>query len=177
MRNLIFVGLPGSGKSTVGRLCAKALNLPFVDADKFLEQREGRSVADIFASSGEGYFRDLESRVLAELCRREGIVLATGGGAVLRRENRRLLRDGGLVIFLDRSPWAIRRTLRRQGRPLLTDDGAIFRLARQRRDLYREECLWLGLALYRAAAHHSVNKPTARQAAEEAVRLWREEQQ
>ena len=85
MRNLIFVGLPGSGKSTVGRLCAKALNLPFVDADKFLEQREGRSVADIFASSGEGYFRDLEYRVLAELCRREGIVLATGGGAVLRR--------------------------------------------------------------------------------------------
>ena len=119
MRNLIFVGLPGSGKSTVGRLCAKALNLPFVDADKFLEQREGRSVADIFASSGEGYFRDLESRVLTDLCRREGIVLATGGGAVLRRENRRLLRDGGLVIFLDRSPWAIRRTLRRQGRPLL----------------------------------------------------------
>ena len=59
MRNLIFVGLPGSGKSTVGRLCARALNLPFVDADKFLEQREGRSVADIFASSGEGYFRDL----------------------------------------------------------------------------------------------------------------------
>ena len=86
------------------------------------------------------------------------------GGAVLRRENRRLLRDGGLVIFLDRSPWAIRRTLRRQGRPLLTDDGAIFRLARQRRDLYR------------ATAHHSVNKPTAHQAAEEAVRLWREEQ-
>lgn len=83
---------------------------------------------------------------------------------MLRRENRRLLRDGGLVIFLDRSPWAIRRTLRRQGRPLLTDAGAIFRLARQRRDLYR------------AAAHHSVNKPTARQAAEEAVRLWREEQ-
>lgn len=163
MRNLIFVGLPGSGKSTVGRLCAKALNLPFVDADKFLEQREGRSVADIFASSGEGYFRDLESRVLAELCRREGIVLATGGGAVLRRENRTLLKGSGLVIFLDRSPWAIRRTLR-QGRPLLTDDGAIFRLARQRRDLYR------------AAAHHSVNKSTARQAAEEAVRLWREEQ-
>ena len=94
----------------------------------------------------------------------KGIVLATGGGAILRRENRKLLRDGGLVIFLDRSPWAIRRTLRQQGRPLLTDDGAIFRLARQRRDLYR------------AAAHHSVNKPTARQAAEEAVRLWREEQ-
>lgn len=137
--------------------------MPLVDADKFLEQREGRSVADIFASSGEGYFRDLESRVLAELCRREGIVLATGGGAVLRRENRRLLRDGAWSSSWT-VPWAIRRTLRRQGRPLLTDDGAIFRLARQRRDLYR------------ATAHHSVNKPTAHQAAEEAVRLWREEQ-
>ena len=89
----------------------------------------------------------------------------TGGGAVLRRENRTLLKGSGLVIFLDRSPWAIRRTLRRQGRPLLTDDDAIFRLYRQRRSLYR------------AAAHHAVNKPTARQAAEEAVRLWREEQQ
>ena len=93
------------------------------------------------------------------------VVLATGGGAVLRRENRTLLKGSGLVIFLDRSPWAIRRTLRRQGRPLLTDDDAIFRLYRQRRSLY-----W-------AAAHHAVNKPTARQAAEEAVRLWREEQQ
>ena len=138
MRNLIFVGLPGSGKSTVGRLAARTLGLPFVDA---------------------------ETRVLTDLCRREGVVLATGGGAVLRRENRTLLKGSGLVIFLDRSPWAIRRTLRRQGRPLLTDDDAIFRLYRQRRSLYR------------AAAHHTVNKPTARQAAEEAVRLWREEQQ
>ena len=102
MRNLIFVGLPGSGKSTVGRLCARALNLPFVDADKFLEQREGRSVADIFASSGEGYFRDLESRVLTELCRREGIVLATGGGAVLRAQNVRALRQNGVVVYIDR---------------------------------------------------------------------------
>ena len=158
MRNLIFVGLPGSGKSTVGRLAAKTLGLPFVDADKALEQAEGRSIPDIFAAGGE-------TRVLTDLCRREGMVLATGGGAVLRRENRTLLKGSGLVIFLDRSPWAIRRTLRRQGRPLLTDDDAIFRLYRQRRSLYR------------AAAHHAVNKPTARQAAEEAVRLWREEQQ
>ena len=145
MRNLIFVGLPGSGKSTVGRLAAKPLGLPVVGADTAREQAEGRSLPD--------------------LCRREGMVLATGGGAVLRRENRTLLKGSGLVIFLDRSPWAIRRTLRRQGRPLLTDDDAIFRLYRQRRSLYR------------AAAHHAVNKPTARQAAEEAVRLWREEQQ
>ena len=114
MRNLIFVGLPGSGKSTVGRLCAKALNLPFVDADKFLEQREGRSVADIFASSGEGYFRDLESRVLAELCRREGIVLATGGGAVLHEENYAPLHQNGVIFWLRRDL----DKLERDGRPL-----------------------------------------------------------
>ena len=113
---------------------------------------------------GESVFRTHESEAVRELGSAFGAIVATGGGAVLRRENRTLLKGSGLVIFLDRSPWAIRRTLRRQGRPLLTDDGAIFRLARQRRDLYR------------AAAHHSVNKSTARQAAEEAVRLWREEQ-
>ena len=144
MRNLIFVGLPGSGKSTVGRLAARTLGLPFVAADTALAQAEGRSIPDIFADGGESYFRTLETRVLTDLCRREGMVLATGGGAVLRRENRTLLKGSGLVIFLDRSPWAIRRTLR---------------------------------SLYLAAAHHAVNKPTARQAAEEAVRLWREEQQ
>ena len=120
MRNLIFVGLPGSGKSTVGRLCAKALNLPFVDADKFLEQREGRSVADIFASSGEGYFRDLESRVLAELCRREGIVLATGGGAVLRPENVAAVKETGLLIHLDTPFYRILKNLSySNSRPLL----------------------------------------------------------
>ena len=112
MRNLIFVGLPGSGKSTVGRLAARTLGLPFVDADKALEQAEGRSIPDIFAAGGESYFRTLETRVLTDLCRREGMVLATGGGAVLRRENRTLLKGSGLVIFLDRSPCAIRRTLR-----------------------------------------------------------------
>lgn len=117
MRNLIFVGLPGSGKSTVGRLAARTLGLPFVDADKALEQAEGRSIPDIFADGGESYFRTLETRVLTDLCRREGMVLATGGGAVLRRENRTLLKGSGLVIFLDRSPWAIRRTLRRPGPP------------------------------------------------------------
>ena len=119
----------------------------------------------IVAAGVGAYFRTRGTRGLTGLGRREVMVLATGGGAVLRRENRTLLKGSGLVIFLDRSPWAIRRTLRRQGRPLLTDDDAIFRLYHQR---------W---RLYRAAAHHAVNKPTARQASEEAVRLWREEQQ
>ena len=148
MRNLIFVGLPGSGKSTVGRLCAKALNLPFVDADKFLEQREGRSVADIFASSGEGYFRDLESRVLAELCRREGIVLATGGGAVLRPLNRSRLHARGHVIYLRSSPNEVfRRVQHDRKRPLLQVQDPMERL----RDLYSQRD-----PLYRETAHFTI---------------------
>ena len=161
-----LIGLPGSGKSTVGRQLARRLGVAFIDSDQVIEQRLGCSIRLFFDREGEDAFRDIEEAVLDELTAGTApAVLSTGGGAVLRRENRTLLKGSGLVIFLDRSPWAIRRTLRRQGRPLLTDDDAIFRLYRQRRSLYR------------AAAHHAVNKPTARQAAEEAVRLWREEQQ
>ena len=163
MRNLIFVGLPGSGKSTVGRLCAKALNLPFVDADKLLEQREGRSVADIFASSGEGYFRDLESRVLAELCRREGIVLATGGGAVLTEQNRELLRRSGTVFWLDRTVDNIMSTDYAAGRPLLAGGEAALRA------LYAVRC-----PLYAACAHYRVPDGTVDQMKDFILRLWRD---
>lgn len=161
---LILVGLPGSGKSTVGKLVARQLNLPFVDADRFLEQQIGRRIPEIFASDGEEAFRALESRILRQLCAGEDMVLSTGGGAVLRQENRELLRRSGLVIFLDRSPWAIRRTLKTSNRPVITDEEAIFRLSRQRRGLYR------------ACAMRSVNAPTAKKAAEKVCAIWKEQQ-
>lgn len=160
--NLILIGLPGSGKSTVGRLAARQLGLSFVDADRYLEQQLGRRIPEIFAAEGEAYFRRLETQTLRELCARDHILLSTGGGAVLRRENRQLLRQSGLVIFLDRSPWAIRRTLKTANRPVITDDEAIFRLHRQRRGLYR------------SCARRSVNAPTAKLAAEQVCAIWKE---
>src|SRR5205807_138356 len=88
------------GKTTVGPLVASAAGLPFVDADDVLEAKPGRSIADIFAADGETFFRDLEEANLAELCAGPRAVIATGGGAVLREANRRLLKTSGFVVWL-----------------------------------------------------------------------------
>lgn len=88
MKNTILVGPMGAGKSTIGRLLAKELRLPFKDSDKEIEQRTGASIPLIFDVEGEGGFRERERAVIADLCQLEGVVLATGGGAVLREDNR-----------------------------------------------------------------------------------------
>ncbi|WP_236234147.1 shikimate kinase, partial [Pseudomonas tohonis] len=92
MRNLILVGPMGAGKSTIGRLLAKELRLPFKDSDKEIEQRTGADIPWIFDVEGEQGFRDREQSMLQELCLADGVVVATGGGAVLRPANREALR-------------------------------------------------------------------------------------
>jgi shikimate kinase len=140
--NLVLIGLMASGKTTVGRLLAKALGRPFVDADLEVEARTGRSIPDIFATDGEAVFRDLEAEAIADLCRRDGLVIATGGGAVLRPANREALRRSGLVFWLDLPPAELYRRAGRQGlagRPLLRDDdplGRLEALARSRAEAY-----------------------------------------
>ncbi len=110
----------GAGKSTIGRLLAKELHLPFKDSDKEIEQRTGASIPLIFDVEGEQGFRDREQAAIADLCRLEGVVLATGGGAVLREENRRALRSGGRVVYLCTSvEQQLERTARDRNRPLL----------------------------------------------------------
>ena len=102
-RRLVFlVGARGCGKSTVGLLLAARRGWQFLDADELLEARTGRSVADIFAAEGEAGFRDRESALLLELSGRTDHVIATGGGVVLRPENRRVLHDTGFCIWLAR---------------------------------------------------------------------------
>jgi shikimate kinase len=101
---MILVGLRGSGKTTVGRLLAARLGWEFADADDAIETAAGKSIAEIFAADGELGFRDREAAALAELCRRNQLVLATGGGAVLRDANRKLLRNAGIVVWLAASP-------------------------------------------------------------------------
>jgi shikimate kinase len=140
--NLFLVGLPGAGKSTLGRQLARRLAKRFVDADAELEQRLGVSIPTIFEIEGEDGFRDREEATLAELTQRDGIVLSTGGGAVLRPANRMRLRENGTVVYLHADPATLWSRIRHsRNRPLLQTADPLARLAElyaQRDALYRE---------------------------------------
>jgi shikimate kinase len=140
--NLYLVGLPGAGKSTLGRMLARRLGLIFVDADAELEARLGVTIPTIFEIEGEDAFRDREEATLADLVLRTGIVLATGGGVVIRARNRLRLRENGTVLYLHADPSTLReRTRRSRHRPLLIAADPLARLAElyaQRDPLYRE---------------------------------------
>lgn len=131
----------GAGKSTIGRLLAKELRLPFKDSDKEIEQRTGASIPLIFDVEGEGGFREREHAVIADLCRLDGVVLATGGGAVMREDNRQALRAGGRVVYLCTSvDQQLERTARDRNRPLLQaadPRGVLANLMAVRDPLYR----------------------------------------
>jgi shikimate kinase len=143
-RALVLVGLSGSGKSTVGRLLAPRLGLPFVDTDRLIEARRGATVARIFACDGEDAFRQIEYETIAAVCTPAQIV-ATGGGAVLRQESRAAMRDGNLVVWLDVAVQILARRLSAhvhgEERPLLRGASVLERLeqlARERGALYRQ---------------------------------------
>ena len=140
--NIFLVGLMGSGKTTIGRSLAKKLNLRFLDADQEIETRTGASIPLIFEIEGEASFRQREANVIRDLTAQQGIVLATGGGAVLNETSRQLLRERGTVIYLRASVASIlQRTSHDKNRPLLqTADprAKIEALSRERAPLYQE---------------------------------------
>ena len=142
--NLFLVGMMGAGKTTVGRLLARRLKLRFVDSDHEIERRCGVKVPTIFDIEGEAGFRLREAQTLAELTALEGIVLATGGGAVLAEDNRRRLATRGTVIYLSARPEDLFERVRQdRNRPLLATADPLERL----RELYAERD-----PLYRALA-------------------------
>jgi shikimate kinase len=104
MMNLVLIGYRATGKSTLARGLAGRLGWDWIDADVEIERRAGKSIAGIFAEDGEPAFRDLEAEIIAELCGRERLVLAAGGGAVLREESRRAMRQSGHVVWLTATP-------------------------------------------------------------------------
>ena len=141
-RPLVFVGLMASGKSSLGKRVAAKLGVPFVDADREIERRDGRTVPEIFAGDGEPAFRVMEEAVIAELVADPTVrVIATGGGAVLSGPTRRRLREHATVIWLRAAPGILAARVKPDGsRPLLADDprGTLARLAEERAPLYRE---------------------------------------
>jgi shikimate kinase len=140
-----LVGLPGGGKSTVGRHLARNLNVSFFDSDHEVERRIGGSIRDYFAAHGEEEFRDIEQDVIAQLMRSDAGVVATGGGAVLREANRRALHEHSTVIYLRSTPEELFRRLRHDTRrPLLQVPDPLRKL----RELYHARD-----PLYRQTAH------------------------
>ena len=129
--NLILIGMPGCGKSTVGQLLAQKLNRPFFDADEELVKRFGCDIPTFFAREGEAAFREKESEMLAELGKRSGGVIATGGGCVTRAENYALLHQNGVIVWLRRDLAA----LPTEGRPISQSTG-LTELYTRRRGLY-----------------------------------------
>lgn len=138
--NIYLIGLMGAGKTTIGRQLAKALKLPFYDSDKAIEESTGVDIPTIFEFEGEEGFRDREQKMLKQLTEMNGIVLATGGGAILREANRKLLKEKGFIVYLQCSVERIlERTRRDTQRPLLKTENPrarIEELFAQREPLY-----------------------------------------
>ena len=154
--NLILIGMPGCGKTRLGKLLARELGRPFLDADAVLKEKTGRTPAEIIREDGEGVFRDLETRVLAELGKGSGTVIATGGGCVVRPENRDLLRQNGRIFWILRDL----NKLPVSDRPLSQSIGPE-QLYRKRKDLYAA-----------FADHQTENNGSPKAAVKEILEQW-----
>ena len=133
MKSLALIGFMASGKSTLGRILAHEMGCKFIDTDKKAEKTDGRKISQIFAESGEGFFRDLETEVLTQ-CAAEGkVVLSTGGGIIERPENIEILKKNCFVVFLD-IPFDIlvHRAASTNTRPLFKDPEKAFQLWQKR---------------------------------------------
>ena len=159
MENIVLIGMPGSGKSTVGKLLAQMTGKPFIDADLYLEEACGRTIPEIFETEGEEAFRRMETEVLSQLGKRSGLILATGGGCVTRPENYGLLHQNGTIFCLSRDL----NTLPTEGRPI-SQNTKMEELYRIREPMYQ-----------RFADHHITNDGQPQDTAREILKLWEED--
>lgn len=132
-QNIVLIGMPGCGKTTVGKELAKAINKEFIDTDEEIVKREGISIPEIFKALGEAGFRKIESEIIKDVAARQGLVIATGGGAVLKEENTKLLKGNGIVFFLDRDLSAIAAT---SDRPLSSNREDLKKRYNERYPIY-----------------------------------------
>lgn len=139
MKNkMVIIGMPGSGKTTLGKILGNELSIKFYDMDEYIQETTSKSILELF-ENGENYFRNIESKVCEELSKKENILISTGGGVVKRKENIEVLKKESLIIFLDRPIEKIIEDLDIAKRPLLKDGKEKIRnLYKERYELYKE---------------------------------------
>lgn len=138
MKNIVLIGMPGCGKSTIGRLVNSETGLRFIDLDDYIVESNHMSIEEMF-NHGEVFFRDKETEAVKEASRNLGAIISTGGGVIKREENMERLKKNGVIIFIDRSPEKIIETLDDSVRPLLKDGvKRIFALYKERYELYKK---------------------------------------
>ena len=135
-KNIFLIGMPGAGKSMIGKNLSENLFLPFYDADIYLESSIGKSISSLFIQ-GEDIFRDIETEILKKLVLKKAII-ATGGGVIVRKENRELLKKEGFVFFIDRKIEDIKKDIQKEYRPLLRKGVSLESLYEERFPLYKE---------------------------------------
>lgn len=140
--NIILIGMPASGKTTLGKFLSKKMKMPFVDSDKIIEQNAKMTITEIFEKQGEKEFRELEHKTCKELSLLDNHIISTGGGIILRKDNMDELKKNALIVFIDRSPKEILRTSALEGRPLLQDKSKLYKLYDERINLYREYAMY-----------------------------------
>jgi len=138
-KNIIYIiGLSGCGKSTISKCLAQKLEYSFYDTDSLIEESENMTINNIFSEYGESHFRALETAVLEKISKKGYAVIATGGGIILSEKNRVILKEHGIIIFIDRSPQNITENINISVRPLLKDGkDKIFKLHEERHELYK----------------------------------------
>lgn len=157
MKNIILVGYMGCGKTTVGKNLARICEMAFLDTDELIEEQQGRTISEIFATDGEAFFRDMETQALKEMLERkkEGFVISTGGGMPVREENRELLKQLGKVFYLKAEPETIYERVKGDTkRPLLQCENPLNRI---------QEMLAQREPAYEETSHHVITVDERRQ--------------
>ncbi|WP_432662904.1 shikimate kinase [Wukongibacter baidiensis] len=140
-KNIVLIGMPGCGKTTIGKLLSQRLNMKFCDVDHYIEEKEGRSIPDVFKDDGEAYFRKLETSAVEEVSEHKDYVISSGGGVVKFPRNMEALGKNGIIIFINRSVEEIISDVETEGRPLLKDGKEkLYKLYEERIELYKKYC-------------------------------------
>ena len=137
--NIVLIGIMGCGKSSLGKQLAKRLSMTFVDMDALIEKEAGMTITQMFSDFGEPYFRDKETELCHRLAGQSNLVISTGGGIVGREENMTALSESSRVVFIDRDPQIIIKTINAEKRPLIRDNPQrLLEIHTQRLPLYRK---------------------------------------